>query len=277
MAVCSGLVGVLVAAPAAPAFEEAWTRVGTGTTGGVSGIAATDQGWLVVRDNKQAGQNRVSLLSDDGVTTALTWPGTAPVDLESVAAVPGRPGRFVALTSTGRGSVFTVSGSSVAVERSFTTPAGKGNLESFALTQVGSTTVAVWGTRGSPTAPATLWAASFSSDTGVFGRVKAGKVTVPYPTTAVRHVSDLAVVGSRLIGSAASDPGVNGPFSSAVYDLGTVGFASGRATMTLQTPVSLGTFPDHKIEGLACSGTSGLVGSDDEKQGGWVRTLAFCG
>jgi hypothetical protein len=276
-ALCAGLVGVLATATAAPAFTSTWVRVGTGMQAGVSGVAPTSTGWMVVRDNKVAGQNRVALMTDAGAVTPLTWPGTQPEDLEALAAVPGRAGVHVALTSKGAGAVFTVSGTTLVISKRFQVPHGKGNIESFALTMAGTNLVAVWGTRGSPTSPATLWAAGFNPDTAAFGAVRSGKVTVPWPTTAVRHVSDLAVVGNRLIGSAASDPGTSGPFDSAVYDLGSVGWASGRATITIQTPSSLGTFPGHKIEGLTCSGTTGLLGSDDEKLGGWVRTFGFCG
>ena len=102
------------------------------------------------------------------------------------------------------------------------------------------------------------------------------KVTVPYPTANVRQISDLALVGTRLIASSASDPGANGPFDSAMYRIGSLGFDGVRAVLTMHTPQSLGTFPGHKMEGIACSGTTGLVGSDDENQGGWVRTASFC-
>jgi len=269
------LVGVAAAIGPAAAFDETWTRVGTGTTGGVSGLAPTSTGWLVARDNKKAGQNRISLLSDSGAVTPLTWPGTEPQDLEALSAVPGTSS-YAALTSAGAGSIFTVSGSRVSVQRTFQVPKGTANIEALSLTQVQSTVVAVWATRGSQTNPAKVFAATFTPASAAFGRVVTAKVTVPYPTTNLRVISDLVVRNGRMVISSASDPGVNGPFSSAVYDIGTVGVSSGRAVLSTTSPRSLGTFAGHKIEGLACSGTTGLMGSDDEKQGGWVRTGAFC-
>ncbi len=278
-AVASALLVSWMVGAAAPAsaYDETWQRIGTGITGGVSGLAPHVGGWAVVRDNKLAGQNRLSLIDDSGVVTPVSWPGTAPVDLESLSAVPGAAGTFVAVTSKGKGTVFALSGASMSIQRTIATPRGTSNVEGFALTDVGGTIVAVWATRGSPTAAAKVFAATFDPGTGVFGRVVSRTVTVPYPTVAVRHVSDLTVVAGRVVVSSASDPGNNGPFDSALYDVGTVGLVSGRAALTLVGPVSLGTFPGHKVEGIACSGGTGLVGSDDENLGGWVRTSAFCG
>jgi hypothetical protein len=262
---------------AASAFEDAWTRVATGTTGGISGAAPADTGWLIVRDSKLAGQNRVSLLSEAGALTALAWPGTAPQDLESVAAVPGVAGEYTTLTSTGSGYVFTTDGASITVLRSFVVPKGTRNIESFALTEAGTATLAVWATRGSSATAARVFAATFSATSGAFGAVATGRVTVPYPTTNVRYVADLAVVGGRLVGSATSDPGASGPFASALYNLGSVSLLAGRAALRIEPPVQLATYDGHKVEGLACRGPVALLGADDEKLGGWARSGAFCG
>jgi hypothetical protein len=268
---------VAVGLPQATAFNETWTTVASGTTGGISGLAPqSGAGWVVVRDNKSAGQNRIALLSDSAMVTPLTWPGTQPQDLEALTAVPDMPGQFVALTSAGRGYVLTVGATSVTVLRTFTVPRGTANIESFTLTGVGADIVSVWATRGSTTAPAKVFAATFASTTGQFGTVVTGRVTVPYPTSNLRQIADLAVVGGRLIGSATSDPGANGPFASALYDLGSITVTAGRVSLTIQTPLSLGRLDGHKVEGIACSGGQGLLGSDDEKAGGAVRTTTVC-
>ncbi|HET8616521.1 MAG TPA: hypothetical protein VFL94_13425 [Actinomycetales bacterium] len=276
-AVAGLVLATAVAVPAAALADTGWTQVATGTTGGISGMAPASSGWLVVRDNKTAGQNRVALLDDDGRVTQLSWPGTAPSDLESVAAVPGQDSTFAVLTSTGRGTVITVSGTTLSTVSTFTVPKGQRNIESFALTSSGSTTIAVWASRGSTTAAARVWAATLDVGSGTFGRISTGTVRVPYPTSDVRQLADLAIVGDRLVGSSTSDPGVNGPFTSALYTLGTVGLASGRAALHLSTPEQLDTYSDHKVEGVACSGSVGLLGSDDEKQGGWTASASFCG
>ena len=278
VATCGVALVILMGSMAsASAFDNTWSQIATGTTGGVSGLAPAGTGWVISRDNKLAGQNRIALLSNDGKVTPLTWRGTAPQDLESLSAVPAVASQYVTVTSTGSGYVISLDATAVNVVRTFTVPRGSANIESFALTQAGSAVVALWATRGSTTAPASLFAATFTPATGAFGRVATAKVTVPYPTTAVRQISDLTVTSGRIIASSASDPGVNGPFASAVYDLGSVSVVGGRAVLAMHPPVTLGTYPGHKVEGIACGGAGGLLGSDDEKRGGSVRTEAFCG
>ena len=143
---------------------------------------------------------------------------------------------------------------------------------------LGSATVAVWATRGSTTAPARVSTATFTPSTGAFGKIKTGPVSVPYPMTDVRQISDLKVLAGRLIISSTSDPGDNGPFTSALYDVGTVSLSGARAVLGLTVPRELGEFPGHKVEGIACSATNdGELGSDDEKGGGWIASFSFCG
>ena len=253
-----------------------WQQVGSGSTEGISGLAPAPTGWLVARDNKASDQNRISMITASGHTAALTWPGTPPQDLESLAAIPGSPGRWAALTSAGAGTIFSISGSTVVIERRFVVPTGTGGIEGLTFTASGTTLVAVWSTRGSSSTPGKVYAATFEPGTGLFGRVATGTVSVPYPTANVRHISDLATIGTRLVASSASDPGPDGPYDSALYEIGAVTLDAGRAVLTMQTPRSLGTFPERKVEGIACSGTSGLLGTDDENQGGWIRSASFC-
>jgi hypothetical protein len=253
-----------------------WHEIGPGISGAISGLAPTSSGWLIARDSKTNGQNRISTLSDSGRVDAVTWPGTPPRDLESLAALPGTAGRWATLTSEGAGTIFSISGSTVVVERRFVVPIGTANLEGLTFTTSGASVIAVWSTRGSSSSPAKVYAATFEPATGSFGRVMTGTVTVPYPKADVRHISDLTTVGTRLVASSASDPGPNGPFDSALYDVGSVTLAGGQAVLTLQTPQSLGTFPGHKIEGIACAGPAGLLGTDDENNGGWIRSSSFC-
>ena len=258
--------------------EVVWTRIGTGITQGISGLtAAPGGGWVVVRDNKLAGQNRVALLGDDLSLTPLTWPGTAPQDVEAVDAVPNQPGRYALVTSGGAGRVFDVTGTTLRVVGSFTLPIGRNQVEGLALTTIGTRTVAVWGNRGSSTQPGRLFAATFDVGAGTFGAVARGPVTVPYPTTSVRHISDTEILAGRIVISSASDPGNQGPFASAIYDVGTVTYSGGRARLGLVAPQSLATYDGHKVEGIGCAGSSGLLGTDDESLGGFVAPASFCG
>lgn len=267
---------VLVPTSAVPAESTGWHQVGTGITRGVSGIAPAPTGWVYVRDNKLAGQVRVSLLSPSFQVTTVNWPGTDPSDLEAIAAVPLQGGRYVTCTSTGRCFSISVAGTSLRVLRSYRLPAGRVENESLALTQVNGTTVALWANRGSRTAPARIFAATHNVTQGTFGRIASAYVTVPYPTTGVRPVTDIAVVGNEIVVTSASDNGNNGPFDSAVYAVGTVGLSSGRATLSLRSPTSLGQYPGHKVEGIACSVGADILGTDDENLGGYVAAVDVC-
>lgn len=54
--------------------------------------------------------------------------------------------------------------------------------------------------------------------------------------------------------SSASDPGNNGPFDSAVYDVGALSLSSGRARLTL---TRRRPWVPTRVEGIACQGTAG--------------------
>jgi hypothetical protein len=268
---------VLTATDSAQAADAVWLTLGSGTTEGISGLAHATGGWVLVRDNKIEGQNRVSLLSSDFDVTPLKWPGADPIDLEAIAAVPGSSTKYVVLTSSGSGWLVATRAARVRLIRPVTVPRGTAGIESFALTRAGKRMVAVWATRGSPTDAANVYAATFQPATAAFGPVTAGTVEVTYPVDDVRHVADLAIVNGSLIGSATADPGNDGPFSSAVYGLGEVRRVHANAVLELTEPALLATYDGHKIEGIACSGTTSLMGTDDENLGGAVAVGSFCG
>ncbi len=238
---------------------------------------------MLVRDNKLEGQNRVALLSPAGVVTPLTWPGTAPVDIEAIAAVPGQHGRYAVVTSAGAGRIVSVAGTgtgaSLTVVRSFTLPAGLNQNEGFALTQRNGTTIAVWGNRGSVTAPGRLFAATFDPDTGVFGPFVKAAITVPYPSAFVRHISDTRVLDDgRIQISSTSDPGNNGPYASALYQVGQrePGPGAGPAhTDHARLAGHLRRSQDRGIRLLLRP--AGPPGADDENLGGWVAATSLCG
>lgn len=289
LAVASGLLALLaplgvptsagVAGPATTTTDlpTTWTRVGAGQTGGISGMAPAPNGWLVVRDNKTQAQNRIALLGTDGVLTPLDWPGERPVDLESVDAVPGQAGRYVAVTSTGRATELDVTGQQVVVRSSFALPLVSSGVEGFALTRVGGVVVAVWATRGSTTAPARVFAATWSPVTHAFGTASTVRVRVPFPTTDVRQVSDIELAAGRLVVTSTSDPGSSGPFSSAVTDVGSLTVTGGQPRLRAQPPVVRGTVSGHKVEGFVCDAAGSVLASDDETLGGWVvRSAITC-
>ncbi|MDX3659224.1 hypothetical protein PV646_18100 [Streptomyces sp. ID05-26A] len=277
------LLAVTASLVPSPAHADAWQRVGTGITEGVSGLAVlTSRGdhveALSVIDNKKPGQERVRrIVLDDGRVTAvrpMTWQGEVPVDLEAVTAVPHRPGEYVAVTSGSRAFHVRVRRDVVTVVAAFDLPPHDpaDNVESFALKAVGSRLAAVWGDRGAGARTSTLSSAYFSLREHRFGPVS----TVEFDTGAheetVRHVSDIAIRpdGSLLVSSAV-DPGDDGPFSSSLREIGRLVPRADTVGVGLGRPHLLGTFAGRKIEAVTLlRGGDVLLGTDDENDGGWV-------
>ncbi|GGZ60768.1 hypothetical protein GCM10010387_63060 [Streptomyces inusitatus] len=301
------------AAPAAqaadPSAAREWQQVGTGITGGVSGLAVIENGanegepvdLVMVRDNKKPGENRVATVryrhASPPVVRELPWRGLEePKDLEAVDAVPGQPGDFVALSSDGTAYHFTLDPDAAMVWGSSPVPgrAPGDNYESFALTRQHGRTVAVWATRGSSDAqPAKVRAAVYDPNSGAFGPASGPVLfSVPDPLPVdgqeVRHASDIKIHedGTVLL-TAASDPNINsGPFASAVYRAGKVtSDTAGRIGLQLLPKdrlTALASFSkevdNRKIEAVACPGNGGpgIVGTDDEDHGGSLLTLDIC-
>ncbi|RCG15945.1 hypothetical protein DQ392_23085 [Streptomyces reniochalinae] len=264
-------------------------------TSGVSGMVLTHRhghgGFdaLIVRDNKKPGENRLAEVAyrpgQKADVQPLDWKGSdVPVDLESLDEVPGHHGQYVAVASEGKGYRFDVDGGTAHVRDTFTLP-GIGeddNIEDFALTSRHGKPAAVWADRGQDQRPSTVYAArvSLGAHRTGFGAVTDAELRAPYPAEHVRHASDLKITASgSLLVSSASDPGDDGPFDSAVYTAGTVAVhRSGAALHIADDPDVLETFPDHKIEALAClpGSRTGALGTDDENAGGALRTARFC-
>ncbi|MGV9317068.1 hypothetical protein ACWDR0_33570 [Streptomyces sp. NPDC003691] len=294
-AAVAAVAALVCAAPAAPASAgDSWLSTGPGITSGISGIAVADEAGgtadlLAVHDNKRTGEPRVSRIrvrpGGPPEVRVLRWLGTRlPVDLEALSEVPGRPGEFVALESSGRGYHLRLSPGSVRALREFTVPdavAGE-NYEGFALARRAGRLVAVWTHRGQDGDPGVVRLARLDWARLAFGPRRSATVSVPYPAEQVRHISDAEVTAAgRLITTAASDPGDDGPFRSAVYDLGRVVLlADGEPGLEQRArPLRLGVFGGHKAEAVACvpgevPGT--VLGTDDENLGGWIRRDGLC-
>ncbi|MEU7029458.1 hypothetical protein AB0A60_22585 [Streptomyces sp. NPDC046275] len=292
LATTTALLGLL--APAAAPADD-WQQVGTDARSGISGLASEGPGSdsaLFVNDNKRPGQPRLSRVSyRDGALAVgrLVWNGAEPNDLEAIEAIPGEPGAYLALA--GRGIVYriTVEGATATVVDHTPLPAiaPGDDYESLALVSRDGKLAALWADRGDgPDRPATVYAAplTFASwGQPLFGTVTRRAYSAAEPRGAgVRHVSDLAVTGSgRILAGSAADAGDDGPFDSAVSEIGRVALTSGgRVRITLAAaPTVLGTFPGRKIEAVEClPGTTGdaLLGTDDENAGGFLRTAPYC-
>ncbi|MFF2846179.1 hypothetical protein ACFVT5_07595 [Streptomyces sp. NPDC058001] len=297
MAWLGAATALLTALGTTPAGADgAWQKVGGDARSGVSGLAyegRTGSGIdvLVVHDNKRTGQQRLSRITHGAGADAIspiTWDGPEPSDLEAIEAVPGMPGEYMALASRGIVYRLKVTGSTATVLDYAPLPAiGEGDdFESFALVARNGKLAALWADRGAGAGrPATLYAAplTFASwGQPLFGAVTRRAYRAPYPTEGgTRHISDISVTDSgRMIVSSAADAGDDGPFDSAVSDVGRVTVsAAGQVRVTLAaSPTVLGTFPGYKVEAVEClpGSAEAVLGTDDENLGGFVRTVSLC-
>jgi hypothetical protein len=150
---------------------------------------------------------------------------------------------------------------------------GANSYEGVALTTApgGTGLTLAWGYRGDGAKPGVLYWQRFSPDSGPTGPVQSAEIRVPYPTTNVRHLADLRIdpVGIVYVVGAA-DPGDDGPFSSALYAIGTLGE---KGFTPNADPTVLRRFPHRKIEAFEMlPGADGgfIFGTDDESLGTWI-------
>ena len=289
-------VPLLVGCAAEPA---GWWKVG-GPLYNVSGMAYVNEHaerggerFFVVHDNKNPDEPHVGVVTlrrGKARYTRLRWPAVGaggegagasspPVDLEAVTSIPDAPHRFLAMESGGRlfhlrhasGTALEV----LHVSRLPQVPPGS-NLEGFSVEKIDGRLVALWAHRGEGEQPAVLYWGSYDLPGDAITMQGSAEVVVPYPRGATtRHITDLRLdPGGTVWAGAASDPGDDGPFRSAVYAIGTL-FDYGGGTYRFHpnpNPTRLWTF-DRKVEAIELlPGAGGHVyfGSDDEKQGGWI-------
>lgn len=276
-------------APTPPAPDR-FVSLGEGSAAGVSGLAVLEDGpdgaldVLVAHDGKGPTAPRLSRLTlgRDGAVLGrapVAWPDAhPPVDLEAAAAVPGRPGHVLLLTSGGGLWHVVVRGPTLEVVSAKAVRRGKLDLEGLALLPRGDRVVVAWADRGAGPTPATLWLGTWDATEGFVRGTEVGRVAVPWPdptSPATRHVADLGFDDAGvLFGVASHDPGDAGPFQGALYALGAVGDGpDGPTWRGNPAPVPLERYA-RKPEALVLrAGPDGgvMVGTDDEALGGAVR------
>lgn len=253
----------------------------------ISGIALISHekgrtSFLIAHDNKKKEQAHAAIITLDGADAPqykpLKWIGTdVPVDIEAASAVPGYPGQFIMLTAAGR--VFHVrldqAAGQLALIRSYDVPEipADADFEGFEVQLIDGTLIAVWGERGATEKPATLFWGKLNLLNGTISEVRMTKFRVPFPVPNVRHISDIKVdpTGGVFITSA-SDPGNDGPFSSAMYFAGAISRAAD-SSFVFARPTSftpLYRFAYRKVEAFEfVPGTDGglVFGTDDENIG----------
>jgi hypothetical protein len=274
-----------------PVLSQQWRPVRGGIAFGISGMVLLTQqsdshSFLVAHDNKLKNQGRLAIITIKGEESPqyfpLKWPSNTPlpVDLESLTAVPGTSEpTFMAATSAGKVYHFRLDTSkqSISILKVFDLPniAKGSNFEGFAVQTIDEQLMAIWAHRGEDNDPAVLDWGRLDLNTYQITSISSVPLKVPFPVSAVRHISDLKVdsVGVLFI-SSATDNGDDGPFESAVYVAGAFGIREQQIIFRQNSQlVPLSRFKYHKIEAieLVPGGNGGLiVGSDDENMGGAV-------
>lgn len=268
---------------------QEWRPVRGGITGGISDLALVEHSpekssFLVVHDNKAPSEPRIGLITVSGpkpvVYQPVEWKWEKEViDLESIAAFPGRPGEFVALISRGTAFHLKLAPDHLHLETlghfNLPDPPPNQNFEGLSLQMVDGRFLIAWADRGDGPRPARIYFGEFQPQPYAVKHVRSITMQVPWPTQYVRHVSEMKVdeTGVLFI-AAASDPGDDGPFASAIY-LGGIFRPSPKGGFDFRPHprlLRLRTIPDHKIEALELvPGLGGIIlGTDDENFGGWV-------
>jgi len=240
--------------------------------------------FLIVHDSKKPGQDRLATIT---ITTGnkgqprylpLNWPDNRelPNDLEGLTAIPGASSAFMASTSAGKvyHLEFDPASQTVKLLKVFdllNVPQGS-ELEGFSVQEINKQLLAVWAHRGAGSEAAVLYWGLLHPITYQITQTGSTRLQVPWPVANVRHVSDLKVDSAGVLFiAAATDPGDNGPFQSAVYVAGVFDVHDNKVAFR-RSPnfVSLSRFDAHKVEGIELvPGQAGgiIVGTDDENMG----------
>jgi hypothetical protein len=275
-------------------FAQEWRPVRGGIPFGISGMALVQQqednlDFLIVHDNKKPNQGRLAIISLKGKNQPdyfpLNWPSNIklPIDLEALTTIPNTNNSdFIALSSNGKAYHLTLDATNknISVVKEFNLPAFplNSNFESFNLQDINGTIVAMWAHRGEGKQPAKIYWGIFDLNKYQITTAGSANFTVPFPSGNVRHISDIKVDSAGIVYiSSASDAGDDGPFQSAVYVAGYLGF-NGNKIFWRQNSQLFPIYRDeyHKIEGLELvSGAAGgvIVGTDDENLGSSVYVV----
>lgn len=277
-----------------PTSAQDWRPVRGGKLYGISGIALVEQqkdtqDFLIVHDNKGKNQPRIAIITLEGKQQPqyfpLEWPSdiALPIDLEAITSVPGKPQTdFITLASVGKAYYIQLDASkkNISVIKEFNLPAvpKRSNFEGFSLQEIDNQLVVMWGHRGAGKQPAIMYWGIMDLETSQITLAGSTPLQVPFPSNNVRHISDIKIDPTGVVYiTSASDAGDDGPFQSAVYIAGSVGFNGNNIVWrqnTEFTPLHRSHY--RKIEGIELiPGAKGgvILGTDDENLGSSVYIM----
>lgn len=266
-------------------LDTSWMFTDSDPLHNISGLAVSGHQVLLVHDNKDIHQPRVStvLLAEDDNTfddlQTLQWEAPMlPRDLESVCSIPNRPVDYCFMQSDGRCYIGTYQHDhqTVFIQRSFMLPQINDpyNLEAIAMVDINTRTMLLWADRGSEKRPGLIAWGWLNESTGKVNLLGKVTVSVSSPTENIRHITDLALDGDVLYFSAATDPGDNGPFTSAIYALGDIQRRQPDTFIVpYDSPRLVSQSPARKIEALGCTPQHLYIGTDDENLGAALQRI----
>lgn len=250
-----------------------WIKIHDEREYSVSGIARFNNGYLVVHDNKRKNQARVSHINDELKITKLIWPETLlPFDLEAIAALPNKSNHFILMESTGKCYEIIIDPTDfrIVLISTFTLRGitARMNLEGLTIYNSGQGLVFIYGDRGSDSRNSTLFVSFFDYNKKRFFQINTFKYDLPIPNNNKRNIADLFLKDDGTLWTAAtSDPGNNGPFSSAIYELGEINH-SGKFEPThpeLLKPIIV--YDNQKVEALMFYEDNLVMMTDNENLG----------
>ena len=245
----------------------------------ISGMAKFKDGYLVVHDNKKKGQPRISYIDRELKIYPVVWPEVKlPYDLEAMVAIPGKKNRFILMESKGKCYEVMVNPYDLRTDliQSFLLPGLKPNmnLEGLTIFPSGQGLVFIFGDRGSDKRKSTLFTAFFNPQKKSFYEMKKFIIDLPKPINNKRNIADLALKpDGSLWTSSTSDPGNDGPFTTAIYELGKMDHAGTFKPIhpALRHPIMV--FGGQKIEAMMFQKDHLIFMTDNENFGASFREI----
>lgn len=253
--------------------ENIWKTIHDKREYSISGVALFKDGYIVVHDNEEKQEPRISYLDKKLNISKLIWPEPMlPFDLEAVAKFPNIKGRFIFMESTGKCYETFIDQKDFRIDllRTFTLPKLKlnMNLEGLTIFQSAQGIVFIYGDRGSDLRASTLFTAFFNPRKNEFYDIKSFEFDLPKPYSHKRNIADLTINSEGFVwSSATSDPGDDGPFSTAIYEIGKINTVGSFNPIhsSLQKPLMV--FSDQKVEAITFKNRDLILMTDNENFG----------